>query len=119
MALYETLHDSATALGFAAFGAAEAAALGPEAQRRLSEYLSEGRNADMDYMERNVDKRLDVTLLVEGARTVMGFLAPYDHHDNPRIASYAHGEDYHKVIKDRIHLFVKENRDIADLALYG
>ncbi len=119
MVLYETLHDSATALGFAAFGAAEAAALGPDARKRLADYLSEGRNADMDYMERNVDKRLDVTLLVEGARTVMGFLAPYDHHDDPHIASFAHGQDYHKVIKDRIHLFVKENREALDSAAGG
>jgi epoxyqueuosine reductase len=119
MALYETLRSSAIALGFAAFGAAEASGLGPEVKQRLSEYLAEGRNADMDYMERNVDKRLDVTLLVEGARTVMGFLAPYDHHDNPHIASFAHGEDYHKVIKDRIHMFVKENLDALSSAAGG
>ena len=119
MVLYETLQQSATALGFAAFGAAGAAALGPDAQRRLESYLAEGRNADMDYMARNVEKRLDVTLLVEGARTVMGFLAPYDHHDNPHVASFAHGEDYHKVIKDRIHLFVAKNREALDAAAGG
>lgn len=119
MVLYETLQQSATALGFAAFGAAGAAALGPDAQRRLESYLAEGRNADMDYMARNVEKRLDVTLLVEGARTVMGFLAPYDHHDNPHVASFAHGEDYHKVIKDRIHLFVAQNREALDAAAGG
>ena len=119
MALYETLYDSAFALGFAGFGASGASALGPEAERRLSDYLAEGRNADMDYMARNVAKRLDVTLLVDGARTVMGFLAPYDHHNDPRIASFAHGEDYHKVIKDRIHLFVEENRDTLDAAAGG
>lgn len=119
MVLYESLSESASSLGFAAFGAAEASALGQDAERRLSAYLADGRNADMDYMARNVDKRLDVTLLVEGARTVMGFLAPYDHHDDPSIASYAHGEDYHKVIKDRIHLFVKENRDALEAAAGG
>ena len=84
MVLYETLQESATALGFAAFVAAG-----------------------------------DVTLLVEGARTVMGFLAPYDHHDNPHVASFAHGEDYHKVIKDRIHLFVAQNREALDAAAGG
>ena len=109
MSLYPSLAQSAASLGFAAFGAAEACALGPEAEKRLNDYLREGRNADMDYMERNVQKRLDVTLLVDGARTVMGFLAPYDHHADPHIASFAHGEDYHKVIKDRIHRFAQEN----------
>lgn len=119
MVLYETLYDSALNLGFASFGAAGASALGPEAERRLSQYLADGRNADMDYMARNVEKRLDVTLLVEGARTVMGFLVPYDHHADPRIASFAHGEDYHKVIKDRIHLFVRDNRAALDAAANG
>lgn len=119
MSLYSTLSLSADALGFAGFGAAEAGALGPEAAKRLGDYLKEGRNADMDYMERNRDKRLDVTLLVDGARTVMGFLAPYDHHDDPHIASFAHGEDYHKVIKDRIHLFVEANRKELDSAAGG
>ncbi|MBP5505896.1 MAG: DUF1730 domain-containing protein [Bacteroidales bacterium] len=119
MVLYETLYSSATDLGFAAFGAAEASALGPEAEGRLSQYLADGRNADMDYMARNVEKRLDVTLLVEGARTVMGFLAPYDHHADPHIASFAHGEDYHKVIKDRVHSFVAVNRAALDAAAGG
>ena len=62
---------------------------------------------------------VDVTLLVEGARTVFAFLAPYDHHDNPVIASYAHGLDYHKVIKDRIHAFVEANRAALEAACGG
>lgn len=119
MSLFPTLSASAASLGFAAFGAAEAGALGPDAASRLNSYLEEGRNADMDYMGRNVQKRLDVTLLVEGARTVMAFLAPYDHHPDSHIASFAHGEDYHKVIKDRIHSFVAANRAALDAAANG
>ncbi len=48
MSVYPQLAASAASFGFAAFGAAEACALGPDAERRLQEYLSEGRNADMD-----------------------------------------------------------------------
>ena len=119
MSLYPSLATSAASLGFAAFGAAEACALGPEAEKRLNDYLAEGRNADMDYMGRNVDKRMDVTLLVPGARSVLGFLAPYDHHSDPSIASFAHGEDYHKVIKDRIHRFVQDNLEALEAAAGG
>ena len=119
MSVYPQLAASAASFGFAAFGAAEACALGPDAERRLQEYLSEGRNADMDYMGRNVEKRLDVTLLVEGARSVMAFLVPYSHHNDPQIASFAHGEDYHKIIKDRIHAFVAANREALDVAAGG
>lgn len=119
MSVYPQLAASAASFGFAAFGAAEACALGPDAERRLQEYLSEGRNADMDYMDRNVEKRLDVTLLVEGARSVMAFLVPYSHHNDPQIASFAHGEDYHKIIKDRIYAFVAANREALDAAAGG
>ena len=52
MSLFPTLSASAASLGFAAFGAAEAGALGPDAASRLNSYLEEGRNADMDYMGR-------------------------------------------------------------------
>lgn len=119
MSLYDLLADSAASMGFAAFGSAEACALGSDAQKRLGDYLAEGRNADMDYMARNVEKRLDVTALVPGARSVMGFLVPYDHHADPQIASFAHGEDYHKVIKDRIHRFVQENLAALSAATEG
>ena len=119
MSLWATLEQSAHQLGFADIGAARAAALGPGARKSLEAYLAEGRNADMDYMARNVDKRLDVTLLVEGARSVMAFLVPYDHHDTPGVASFAHGLDYHKVIKDRIHLFVERNRAHLEAAAGG
>ncbi len=119
MSLWATLEQSALSLGFADIGAARAGALGPEAQSRLEEYIAQGRNADMDYMARNVAKRLDVTLLVEGARSVMAFLVPYDHHDTPGVASFAHGLDYHKVIKDRIHAFVQANKDALEAAAGG
>ena len=119
MSLYALLAESAASMGFAAFGAAEACPLGAEAGKRLGDYIAEGRNADMDYMARNVEKRLDPTELVPGARSVMGFLVPYDHHADPNIASFAHGEDYHKVIKDRIHRFVAENAAALDAASGG
>ncbi len=109
MNLYGTLASSAAALGFAGFGAAAAAPATEQSRKKLENYLESGRCGDMDYMGRNLQKRLDITLLVEECRSVMAFLAPYDHHEGGRIASFAFGEDYHKVIKDRIHLFVQRN----------
>lgn len=119
MSLYGTLADSAAALGFAGFGAAAAVPVAGQSRSKLEEYLSSGRCGDMDYMGRNLEKRLDITLLVEGCRSVMAFLAPYDHHEGGRIASFAYGEDYHKVIKDRIHLFVQENLPALEQACGG
>ena len=51
MVLYEILQESATALGFAAFGAAGAAALGPEAQRRLESCICMARYRIYDLVE--------------------------------------------------------------------
>ena len=62
MTLYETLSESATALGFASFGAAGAAALGPDAQRRLEQYLAEGFS---DYLTKPIDPGKLENMLLE------------------------------------------------------
>jgi Uncharacterized Fe-S protein len=67
----------------------------------------------MSYLERNVDKRFDPALLVEGARSVLCFLAPYGgrnydrQHPGCRVASFAHGRDYHDVVKERLRIVMK------------
>ncbi|MEZ4987071.1 MAG: DUF1730 domain-containing protein [Saprospiraceae bacterium] len=62
----------------------------------------------MHYMANHFDKRVDPTLLVPGAKTVISLLFNYHHperqHDNqaPKISQYAYGEDYHFIIKDKL-----------------
>ena len=107
--MFADLHSSAAALGFADFGAAKAAPLGQPVRERLERYLAEGRNASMAYMAANLEKRLDPAALVPGAQSIFCFLVPYSRHRSAKIASYAFGKDYHKVVKDRIHLFMQQN----------
>ena len=57
------------------------------------------------YMENHFDKRLNPTLLVEGAKSVISLSYNYfpaqqiENNSNFKISKYAYGEDYHEVIK--------------------
>lgn len=70
----------------------------------LSSFIEEGRNADMSYMA-NIELRSNPQLLLPGAKSVIVLGINYYHEQPPlpeghgRIARYAYGRDYHKVIK--------------------
>ena len=78
-----------------------------EQRERLSEWLSSGRYGGLHYMQRNVDKRIDPGLLMEGTRSVIVCAMGYKRAPAPqpflnRIASYAWGKDYHLVIREKL-----------------
>lgn len=61
----------------------------------------------MDYMNNHFDKRLDPTLLVDGAKSVVSLLLNYypeeqQNSSSYKISKYAYGTDYHFVIKDKL-----------------
>lgn len=69
----------------------------------LLDWLAAGYHADLDWMERRIDERLDVTKLLPGARTVMALACNYWHSDDASpIARYARGRDYHATMRDRM-----------------
>lgn len=87
-------------------GIAKAGFLEQEAPR-LEKWLNEGRHGQMQYMENYFDKRLDPTLLVDGAKSVISLLLNYypeeTQIDNTyKISKYAYGQDYHFVIKSKL-----------------
>jgi epoxyqueuosine reductase len=88
-------------------GIAKAGFLEEEAPK-LEKWLKEGRHGKMHYMENYFDKRLDPTLLVPGAKSVVSLLLNYHSEEKqqdptaPKISSYAYGEDYHLVIKEKL-----------------
>lgn len=67
-------------------------------------------------MERNLDKRIDPALLVEGARSVVVCAISYNRPPAAgvasRIASYARGRDYHPVLKEKLHELLAYIRDL-------
>jgi epoxyqueuosine reductase len=100
-------------LGFSYCGISKAEFLSEEAPR-LEEWLKRNYQGKMSYLENHFDKRLDPTLLVPGAKSVISLIYNYypekDLADtNPgrfKIAKYAYGEDYHKVVKDKLKIFL-------------
>lgn len=99
----------AAQLGFDFCGIARAEKLDEDA-RRLESWLQQGMHGSMHYMSQHFEKRIDPTLLVPEAKSVVTLLLNYfpekTQPDNiPKIASYAYGEDYHDVIKKKLHEF--------------
>jgi epoxyqueuosine reductase len=98
---------AAKALGFDFCGISKAEFLETEAPR-LDRWLAQNYHGKMAYMANYFDKRLDPRLLVDGAKSVVSFLYNY-YPESPlpdqgiRISKYAYGEDYHTVIKDKLH----------------
>jgi epoxyqueuosine reductase len=94
-------------LGFLACGVARAGFLAEEAPR-LEQWLRQGKQGTMAYMERHFDLRLDPTKLVPGARSVISlaynYFTPPQQQDPeaPKLSTYAYGRDYHKVVKKRL-----------------
>ena len=112
---------AAQKLGFLSCGISKADFLEDEAPR-LEQWLSQGHNGSMYYMEQNFDKRLDPRILVPGAKSVVSLLLNY-HTDKkqldpeaPKISSYAYGDDYHFVIKNKLKKMMKFiHREIGEV----
>lgn len=100
------IKSEAKRLGFLSCGISKAAFLEQEALR-LENWLNNQRNGQMSYMENNFDKRLNPTLLVDDAKSVISLLLNYypsefQNPDSFKISKYAYGEDYHSVIKEKL-----------------
>ena len=110
------IKEEAKRLGFMSCGISKAEFLEEEAPR-LEDWLNKNRNGEMRYMENHFDKRLDPTLLVPGAKSVVSMLLNYypeetQREDSYKISKYAYGRDYHFVIKDKLKdllTFIREN----------
>ena len=99
-------------LGFALAGVAPAEPSAYEAHVRA--WLAAGHHGEMGYLDEHLEKRLDPRQLVPGARAVICVADRYpaqapqelaaadDGAPRGRLARYAWGDDYHKVLKKRL-----------------
>jgi epoxyqueuosine reductase len=102
-------------------GISKAGFLEQEASR-LENWLNKNQHGQMSYMENNFDKRLNPTLLVDGAKSVVSLLLNYypseiQNQESYKISKYAYGQDYHSVIKEKLKelLFsIQENIGAVD-----
>lgn len=109
----QLIKQKAEKFGFQSCGISKAEFLEEEAPR-LEAWLNKGYHGEMQYMENHFDKRLNPTLLVYGAKSVISLSYNYfpkvkiDEINNFKISKYAYGEDYHEVIKDILKNMVAE-----------
>ena len=105
------LRDEAARLGFVACGIASAAPVGEPSASAFRTWVEEGMHDCMAYMAANVDKRLDPTLLVPGARSVIAVALPYRPKtfmpsSSLQLSCYAYGKDYHDAMRARLALLM-------------
>lgn len=109
----QLIKQKAEKFGFQSCGISKAEFLEEDAPR-LETWLNKGYHGEMKYMENHFDKRLNPTLLVDGAKSVISLSYNYfpkvkiDEINNFKISKYAYGEDYHEVIKDILKNMVAE-----------
>lgn len=107
--LTASVKRAALEVGFARVGVAPAGPL-PNADRFVR-WLQRGWCGGMRYMRTNLPKRLRPDLLVPGARSVIclavGYAPKPGAPGEGLVARYAHGRDYHKVLKRRCRRLIE------------
>ena len=89
---YENIYKLALEIGFDDCGIAPIHRLDNDAQF-MDEWIAQGLHGNMDYLERNRDKRYDPSILVPGAQTVVVCLLHFD----------KSGRDYHRTVKSLLY----------------
>lgn len=103
----ESLKSRLQAAGVYKSGIARVAPVSELAVNRFDEWLTQGMNAGMTYMEKYSDIRRDPSLLLPGAVSLIScafnYYYPIEWGDSSmRWARYALGDDYHEVVRDRL-----------------
>ncbi len=128
--IFSKIKELALDLGFSGAGYASITPLHDE-RKRFEQSMEAGHFAELGYLKRNIEKREDPRLLVEGARSVLIFLAPYgksitseqDEYISIRaeagggnmqykVAQYALGEDYHTVIRGKLNTIMEQMKSL-------
>lgn len=104
--LSQLIKAEAHRLGFSACGIARAHEV-KESKLYLHEWLKDGKQAGMDYMANNFEKRCNPSLLVEGTKSIVCLALNYYpqeklREDQFQFAYYAYGKDYHEIMKVKL-----------------
>lgn len=99
----ELLRKEALALGFDLFGVTTAAPA--DRAEYLRKWLEDGRHAGMDWMARDIDRRIEARRVLPEAKSIV--CVGLNYYQRPperrgKIARYALGGDYHKLMANRL-----------------
>ena len=110
--LSELIKQKAYELGFDLCGIAPSRPL-KERENILREWCASGMKSDMNYLERNIEKRIDPNYRLAGAKSVIVTGLNYytenkqEEQDVPVISRYAYGINYHDVINKKLELILE------------
>lgn len=103
------IKEAAKRLGFSHCGLAPAEPVDEAFMAHYEQWLREGKQGEMHYMENHLALRRDPRLLLSGAKTVVSLAMSYNPGSSETqkgIAWYAQGRDYHEVIKERLQRLI-------------
>jgi epoxyqueuosine reductase len=87
---------------------------------RLESWLKSQKNGTMEYMENHFDMRVNPELLLPGTKSIISFAYNYfpekkQNEDTYKISKYAYGEDYHKVVKNKLFGIVEYIKELVSI----
>ncbi len=107
LSLTHRIRAEARRLGFFKTGVAAAGPL--PWQQPFDSWLAQGMQGEMGYVARQADKRRNPSLILDDIRSIlilaMNYFSSADFQDEPRqgrISRYAWGDDYHRLMTDRL-----------------
>lgn len=109
--LRQKISDYAKSIGFDLVGFSPAK-IEEKYLTAFEDWLGNGREGSMEYMKK-IEQRRDLSKILPGAKSVIVFGMNYFHTQPPlkrshgRVARYAYGRDYHKVIGKKLKLVEK------------
>jgi epoxyqueuosine reductase len=94
-----------------------------EGFRRFEEWLRRGYHGEMAYLPRGAEKRADPDLILKGARSLLVLSWDYGEktrteRGSPFISRYAWGEDYHRVLGEKVKVLEKRLAEAFPNALF-
>jgi len=118
--LEKDLAEYCYSIGFVCFGVSS-----PILDKRYTDryqlWLSQDYHADMQYMQRHLEKKLNPRFLLDDVKSVIVLATPYENRSDlsskARIARYAQGDDYHLVLSQKmkqIEVFLKTKISSAE-----
>ncbi len=108
---YHLVQEKALSLGFQKVAALVLPQIGVEGER-LKDWLGRSFHAEMHWMAKHLEKRLNPLSLMPGTQTILCVAMNYYPGGFPleteaQISRYAQGTDYHRVLQDRLGLLLE------------
>lgn len=91
-------------------------------KNNYNNWINKDFHSGMDYMNRNTEKRFDVSKLINSSKSVITVALNYypekkQNNNSYKISKYAYGDDYHIILKNKLYeLFNYINENISKIS---